>query len=139
MTHEKDWTPPAEFEDLLDGTRQIFSNIILDSPAPACSEVARPPMTTQIEVEHVEPGPGEVVREAPRWQVPGITVLPESVHQKDRCPRPSALRFQALTHDREGHTTGRTCDHQLLNELSALPPIHDLLNDSTVKDQVGLV
>lgn len=65
VTHEEDRLRTGDVLHLFDCHWQVFVDVVGDALRAAASEVARPSVPAQIEVEDVEPLFGEVVREAP--------------------------------------------------------------------------
>ena len=103
-------------------------------------------MTSKVQIVDVEPRAREMVGEAPRGQVPCVSVLPEAVYEEhDRLRIGSAgldvhplVRGAgpALADNGKRDLTGR--DEDFLSEGPSLASIDDLLGDSSVENQRGL-
>ena len=116
---------------LFDSRRQILLHVIVDAAAAMRTEMARTSVPAQVEVEDVVSGPREVVREAPRRQMPRVAILPEPVHEQDRGARPLPVRG-ALAHHREGHPASG--DDDFFSKRGSLVSIDQLLDDAAVKN-----
>ena len=97
-------------------------------------------MAAQIEVEDVEAGAREVVREAARGQVPRVAVLPVAVdeqHRRDACRRFARVRLRTIASGTPRRRRPDAHDHELLDEPPALVAVDGLVHHLGCEDDRG--
>ena len=90
-------------------------------------------MPAEVQVEDVEAGCREVVREASRGQVPRVPVLSEPMDEQDRAAGVVLAAVEPLPDHRERHASAR--DDKLLQKGRSLVAIDRLLECTAVKNQ----
>ena len=90
----------------------------------------------QIYFEDVEAGSRQVVREAPRREMPRVAILTKAMDEKNGGERPAILREEPLPDHRERDRTAR--HHDLFQEVVMIVPIDCLSHRALMEDQCSL-